>query len=282
MQDRYVGDVGDYVKLSILRTLSPGRRLGIAWWLFPDGGAAGDGRHISYLDAPQKWRGYDPQVFDALHRVVKSDRRQVSALEEANLFPGAVYFSERIPRGKTSAETKTQREEWFTRCQAKLDGCDLVFLDPDNGMETKNFRPGSYKAGKSVSLDALVALRKPGRALLVYHHQTRFTGGHSAEIEHWASRLRARGFDRVDALRASPYSARAFFLLDADDEMRKRAEAVDQQWGSLIAWYANGIHPSPSGKAEGPASSSSGITGRMTLSKLVRWLVTVARLRHSS
>ena len=36
MQDRYVGDIGDYLKLSILRTLSPGYRLGVAWWLFPD------------------------------------------------------------------------------------------------------------------------------------------------------------------------------------------------------------------------------------------------------
>jgi hypothetical protein len=31
MQNRYVGDIGDYLKLSILRTLSRGYRLGVAW-----------------------------------------------------------------------------------------------------------------------------------------------------------------------------------------------------------------------------------------------------------
>lgn len=36
MQNRYVGDIGDYVKLAILRALLPGRRLGVAWWLYPD------------------------------------------------------------------------------------------------------------------------------------------------------------------------------------------------------------------------------------------------------
>ena len=36
MQNRYVGDIGDYLKLGILRALSPGYRLGVAWWLFPD------------------------------------------------------------------------------------------------------------------------------------------------------------------------------------------------------------------------------------------------------
>jgi hypothetical protein len=39
MQNRYVEDIGDYVKLAILRALSSRpsvRRLGVAWWLFPD------------------------------------------------------------------------------------------------------------------------------------------------------------------------------------------------------------------------------------------------------
>jgi len=36
MQNRYVGDIGDLLKLGILRALSPGYRLGVAWWLFPD------------------------------------------------------------------------------------------------------------------------------------------------------------------------------------------------------------------------------------------------------
>ena len=36
MQNRLVGDIGDYLKLGILRASSPGYRLGIAWWLFPD------------------------------------------------------------------------------------------------------------------------------------------------------------------------------------------------------------------------------------------------------
>ena len=33
MQDRYVGDIRDFVKLSVLRALMPGERLGVAWWL---------------------------------------------------------------------------------------------------------------------------------------------------------------------------------------------------------------------------------------------------------
>jgi len=45
MQDRYAGDVGDFVKLGLLRAISPGRKLGVAWYRYPDEAHNGDGRH---------------------------------------------------------------------------------------------------------------------------------------------------------------------------------------------------------------------------------------------
>ena len=90
-----------------------------------------------------------------------------------------------------------------------------MFVAPDNGLEPAAFSHGSAKAGKSILLSELRALARPGRSPIVCHHHTRRTGGHHAEIEHWAGRLREAGFQWVDALRAKPYSPRAFFLLDA-------------------------------------------------------------------
>jgi hypothetical protein len=88
MQNRYVGDIGDYVKLSVLRALSPGYRLGVAWWLNPDEGHNRDGRHIGYLDRPEQWRHFEPDLFDVLAEIVKSDRRDVRALETVDVSQG--------------------------------------------------------------------------------------------------------------------------------------------------------------------------------------------------
>lgn len=44
MQDRYAGDVGDFVKLGLLRAISPGRKLGVAWYRYQDEAHNGDGR----------------------------------------------------------------------------------------------------------------------------------------------------------------------------------------------------------------------------------------------
>jgi hypothetical protein len=237
MQNRYVGDIGDYLKLAILRALMPGSKLGVAWWLHPDERHNGDGRHIRYLEDSTKWKTFDPELFSILSGIVCREDRNVAALQTANLLPEAVFFDEFIPVEGPSLKRALDRCAWFQRVADKLNGCDLLFFDPDNGLETKNFNHGARKAGKSISLAELGSLRMNGRTLIVYHHQTRMRGGHHHELIHWGQRLREAGFQGVDALRASPYSARAFFLLDAPDEIRGRAERLAHRWGKHLTWH---------------------------------------------
>ena len=237
MQNRYVGDIGDYVKLAILRALSGNHRLGIAWWLYPDEAHNGDGRHITYLDKPAQWRDFDPELFHILLKIVRDNKRSIAALEKA-LPPNTLFAGEEIPVTNVTAHLRPQaRRSWLSRVQSTLKEADLVFLDPDNGLAPKSFAPGQRTSGKSVLFSELVELTQPGRCLIVYHHQTRMAGGHIAEINYWAERLRASGFRTVDALRADPYSPRAFFLLNAPTEIRKRAEGIEGTWKGRITWH---------------------------------------------
>jgi hypothetical protein len=237
LQNRYVGDIGDYLKFSILRWLSPGYRLGIAWWLYRDERHNRDGRHVGYLDRPDQWRHFDPELFDTLAHIVATGRRDVRALEAANLLPGAVFASESVPVTRLAAQRELARCRWFGTMLHRLADADLVFVDPDNGLEPSGFSYASAKAGKSALLRELLELAQPGRCLIVYHHHTRRAGGHTVEIEYWADRLREIGFATVDALRAKPYSPRVYFLLDAPPDIRRRAEQVATHWDGLITWH---------------------------------------------
>lgn len=73
MQDRYAGDVGDFVKLGLLRALSSGKRLGVSWYRFPDEGHNGDGRHIGYFDQPLQYEALDSELFHHLREVVSRE-----------------------------------------------------------------------------------------------------------------------------------------------------------------------------------------------------------------
>lgn len=237
MQNRYVGDIGDYLKLGILRALSPGYRLGVAWWLYPDESHNRDGRHIGYLQRPERRRHYDRMLFDALAGIVSSNQRHVPTLEAANLLPDALFASEMIPTDGPLSERRRARNKWFDRMKATLADADLLFVDPDNGLESSGFRHSIPRAGKSVLFSELQELARPGRCLIVYHHHTRRKGGHHAEIEYWIDRLQTNGFPRVDALRAIPFSPRVYFLLGASPDIRHHAERIAVHWGGLITWH---------------------------------------------
>jgi hypothetical protein len=114
-------------------------------------------------------------------------------------------------------------------------GADLVLLDPDNGLAGTTAAPGP----KCVLLDELLALRAPGRALVLYQHQARRRGGAAAEFRHVADRLGTAGFDAVQAVRLRPYSSRFYFLLDGDTSLVRRLAAFLTHWGREVESFGS-------------------------------------------
>ena len=73
MQDNYVGDIGDYGKYGLLRNVTAtGLRLAVNWYrVIPTRpGKQEDGKYTSYLDKPEIYRHYDPELFDCLADIV--------------------------------------------------------------------------------------------------------------------------------------------------------------------------------------------------------------------
>lgn len=183
MQDKYVGDVGDFGKYGLLRHLMGGHRhLGIAWYLAPPE-SNGDGRHLSYLAKPVEYRLCDPALFDGLRELVSADRRSVAAVISTGILPcGTVSFDQMVcpgdfgRRGRAAvAERMAYRESWMARAIQAVEGCDLVFLDPDNGIGGKSFRPHGCKGHKHAAWEEIAWFSRPDRTLVVYHHTGRQT-----------------------------------------------------------------------------------------------------------
>ena len=241
MQNRYVGDIGDYVKLAILRALAHDRRLGIAWWLVPDEQHNGDGGHREYLRRPDEWKRFDPDLFEALARIEQAAQRDVHALEAAKLFPNVVFASDPVPCDlQPFAERPAARQRWLSAIRDRLQDCELVFVDPDNGLATPGLRLTLRRAGKSAFIEEIRGLTESHRPVVVYHHQTRRRGGHHMELHHIAAELRNGGLTVSGVLRAKPWSPRAFFILYGDGALQTRAERIVRDWDGWISW-----HPAP-------------------------------------
>ena len=166
MQDRYAGDIGDFVKLGLLRAISPGQRLGVAWYRFPDEDHNRDGRHVSYLERPEGHAVLDPELLGHLRNVVKDARSIASLLP---IIGTAASFDESLDvQGVPAHLRRNWRKAWFARALEKLADCNLVFADPDNGIVDDNdWRKGSAKFGKQMPLDEVRALAR-GRCAVTH------------------------------------------------------------------------------------------------------------------
>jgi hypothetical protein len=238
MQNRYIADIGDYVKFAELRAIARDRVVGLAWYLFPDENHNGDGAHREYLQRPHEWKHFDPELFEVLLKIEKANERSVHAIETAGLLPSAVFASDPVPcEARPYTLRPLERSKWLEGVKAKLQHCNFVFLDPDNGIAPMGLRLTQRRAGKSVTVGEIKPLQEGGRPIVIYHHQTRCPGGHTVEINNLVTRLQDSGLQVSGALRATPWSPRFFFILNGDNELEERAKTIEEYWRGRITWH---------------------------------------------
>lgn len=232
MQNRYTGDIGDFAKYSLLRALSCGSKLGVAWYLFPDEEEKKDGRHTDYLRDEKKWRDFDRETFDQLNKIVKSGDRSVRAVESSGLLADALFSGRKLDfHGCKLYEQGAWRKKWFHKTRRDLEKCDLIFADPDNGLiERESFRPGRRRHGKGIPECELAALSEGGRSVILYHHNSRRKGGHAEEVWYWQRRLEEGLSSRTCAVRWRFISPRTFFIVNCDGELERRARQWCSRW----------------------------------------------------
>ncbi len=202
MQNKYVGDIGDFGKYGLLREIfgrpeEPGTgcglRLGVAWYLKEDDGGS-DGNKTKY----PKLKGCDSHLYDFLQDLVDSRKRRVSEVEQSNILPTNLYHSVPISSGT--------RIRWFKDALEATKDAAVVFVDPDNGIASPNTPVGSPKHVLPYELEQFY---ERGQSLIIYHHLARtdadnLINGLAEELQElldlpylpWALRYR-RGTGRV-------------------------------------------------------------------------------------
>ena len=237
MQDRYVGDVGDFGKYGLLRALCglkdrarPFLSLGVVWYLtIPDELGEthlNDGKHVGYLRRNGKndrtYRVCDEELCDKLALIVNQNKRKVSAIQAAGILPrGTVYVDEVVRNNGRPGKATTinqgrllQREAWLKLAYMRTARKDTVFLDPDNGLASDRVNPCSRKETKYVFLDDLEPYINRKQSLIIYHHTSR-QGTTQQQANKWKGRLRSR-YPQIKTIWALVYrrgSSRTFFII---------------------------------------------------------------------
>ena len=225
MQDRYAGDVGDFGKYGLLRRLcSPDThgaalRLGVLWYRFEDE-TPGDGTYVSYLEPPhaQQYEKCDPELFQRMCSIVHGER-SIAAVETSGVLPpDTAFFGNQLAFGRDEprAARELKRRDWLEAGLRSVEEADLVFADPDNGLQIPSVGRLQAKGPKYVYYDDLRACWVRGQSLVVYQHISRKgTAEEQIAARHDALREYLDGAEGTVVLRWRRFTSRAYFVIPA-------------------------------------------------------------------
>jgi hypothetical protein len=228
MKNQYFGDINDYRKYGLLRGLSnKGQISTLVCWMLTENDSRPDGKFISYLENKEKFSKYDPELFNILSGCLKSKNRNVGLCRDNNIIPNTDYYESIIP------DNKDQRNNYFENLYPIAAKHDLIFLDPDNGIEVKSARKGNKGSSKYSYLDEIKTLYEQGKSLLIYQHFIR------ERIISFIIRLSDKLKETTDCSIVFPILTPkvVFFLLPkigTEEYFYLRLMAVVQGWGGEI------------------------------------------------
>lgn len=230
MQDAYIGDIGDYGKYGLLRKLErEDFSVAINWYyVIPDETSKQeDGKYTDYLDRPEEFGDCDEELFKHLYKIVKKDAmREVKQIERATILRGPFFRD----------EIDAQRARWHAKALKKLAETDIVFLDPDNGLQPKGMHEKGILTQKHVSWGELRDYYLRGQTVILYQHRPQMM-----KREECIENLRHFGkdwlkADNLMALEYPRYTNRYYFVF-AHKEHVNRLSAVyreiEKEWMAL-------------------------------------------------
>lgn len=251
MQNRYVGDVGDFGKFGLLRYLSGHTannererlRVGVLWYFHHDEVHVGnnqrinaDGRHISFLrrtatDDKAEYRNCDPGLWEGLRDLVYRDGRCLCCAERAGLLPEDTQYY-RAPlvflEGSPPQLRRQMRTHWWRRCLRATADAQLVCLDPDNGIAGDENLKHRDKGTKYTYHSDLADLWNRGQSLVVYHHLGR-TDADAYSLQKALELSEAsEGNPEVFPLIFNKGTLRVFFVIPRPEHREVIRERVDR------------------------------------------------------
>jgi 16S rRNA G966 N2-methylase RsmD len=190
MQNRYVGDIGDYSKFVLINNLFNDKKVGIIWYLYPNEGN-GDGKFRNY----EKYNLKDKEIVEIMKKFskIEEDKRNIQELENELKNNGFNYFNECIDKDCNSffsnyKKREDYRKKWFKKALEQVKDCDVVFADPDNGTQIKVYSEKTHakqkiKNGKYIFFDEIDKLLENHKIVVIYQHLIRDKNKHKIFID---------------------------------------------------------------------------------------------------
>ena len=242
MKNQYFGDVNDFRKYGLLRVLTgcidsqynnkqSDLTIGVCWMLTPDDNLPhGNRTEYLQLQVPNIYNNLDHRLFRYLRGldIPSGNNRDVKNARNVNcLPPTSIFYSEPVPSDRYA------RTEYFNNFLWQSTKCDIIFYDPDNGLNVMTRRYGTRFSPKYLYWCELSASYVCGHSILLYQHFGMQPGGRELFIKTISDNLkRSIGIDEIYSFRSAYV---VFFLLPQPRHkfvFEEQIEYLRKNWSS--------------------------------------------------
>lgn len=164
MQDKYTGDIGDFGKFHLLQCVEKTKlKLGINWYYtkpynykeMNNGDGSIKTKDIAMLDI---------DLSNKINKIFeKGSKRSIKDLENSKLLKTKKFYSAEVP------QNSEKRMEWHSKAIRFFSDSDIIFLDPDNGLLSKQ---KTHKT-KYVTKDEINDYIKMKKTIILYSSRGR-------------------------------------------------------------------------------------------------------------
>lgn len=167
MKVQYFGDRHDWFKYrSLLRLGDTKLPIGHFWMMTPPDGRP-DGNH-DILDRETKNLRLDESRLLEFIQAHRNDRDHgFKKFQTSGLLPRVKFFDEELP-----THGGVDREALIQRCLASFKEQEVIFFDPDNGLEVRSNPYHQAESRQYVYLKELKTFFDAGKSLVVYQHKS--------------------------------------------------------------------------------------------------------------
>ena len=154
-----------------------------------------------------------PTLYHQMHEIVLEKKyRNIKGIEEGSVLPKrTIFYGELLRNDRIPSQQKASiRNSWHLAALNALKRADIVFLDPDNGIETPKMSSFHRISSKHVSFEEISDYyNKRGQSVIIYNHKS-----HQEESIYQQRFRKLRGLTAtIYILRAHRGTARDFVFL---------------------------------------------------------------------
>ena len=220
MKNQYFGDVNDFRKYGLLRLLTgcidsqnnnkeSALTLGVCWMLtLDDNSTHGNRTEYLQLPLPNIYSNLDYKLFRYLKMIdiITGNNRHIQNASNQNcLLSTSNFYSPYVPSDRKG------RTKYFNNFLAQCTKCDLLFYDPDNGLNVMSHHYGTMYSPKYLYWCELSASYACDHSILLYQHFGMPPGGRELFIKNISANLKSSiGIDEIYSFRSAHV---VFFLL---------------------------------------------------------------------